>query len=64
MKATWRCRERLDKRNYPDIHESAAFIHGYGDGFHDEPQKQPNELRNPNAYSAGYWEGFADRNEP
>ncbi|AGC35688.1 hypothetical protein ACP46_gp03 [Rhizobium phage RHEph06] len=56
----WRPEERLQLRNYSEQAEGYAFRAGYSDGWHGRPQDETENKRWPNAYSAGYWEGFAD----
>ncbi|QIG67626.1 hypothetical protein EVB51_009 [Rhizobium phage RHph_Y17] len=56
----WRPEERLQLRNYSEQAEGCAFRAGYSDGWHGRPQDETENKRWPNAYSAGYWEGFAD----
>lgn len=62
---TWNCNERCDARHYTDKAERANFRAGYSDGYHGYPMWSGSE-RNyyPNAYSAGYWEGVADKKIP
>lgn len=57
----WKLDERCKARNYSDPHERESFEWGYSDGWHGKPKKYNREIRfYPNAYSAGYWEGYAD----
>lgn len=61
-KGNWRCNERRDARNYSCIHERSAFNAGYSDawfGYSKNTSCEPHWY--PNAYSAGYWEGYADK---
>ena len=57
--------EKLAARNYVDQHERQAFKFGYNNGFGGKPRESRSWLVSlyPNAYSAGYWEGHADRQE-
>jgi hypothetical protein len=58
----WRCEERAKARDYKKAEERKNFQAGYSDGYHGYAMWASSE-RNwyPNAYSAGYWEGKADR---
>lgn len=55
--SVWRPEERLQLRHYADQVEYSAFRAGYADGWHGRSQGESDW---PNAYSAGYWDGFAD----
>lgn len=55
----WRCTEAADERHYSDPEERKSFVDGYNDGFRGFPQCPSG--RPINSYSAGYWEGFADK---
>jgi hypothetical protein len=58
----WRHDERLEARGYRDPDDRKAFGGGYSDGFHGYRMWASNERDwHPNAYSAGYWEGKADK---
>ena len=61
---TWQCNERRNARNYPTSEERKNFEAGYSDGYHGYPMWSGSD-RNyfPNSYSAGYWEGVADKSE-
>lgn len=59
---TFRRIEMLAKRNYDNPAERNAYRVGYNDGYSRRPRMAENEY--PNAYSAGYWDGFADSEEP
>jgi hypothetical protein len=61
---------RLAARQYTDENERKAFGVGYGAGYHQHCLAFQNPrtdgewyLNYPNAYSAGYWEGVADRSK-
>lgn len=56
--AEWRCDERLKARRYRDDDSTKEFERGYADGYNDG-LRNPGGL-SPNAYNAGYWEGFSD----
>lgn len=59
---TWACDQKRDARDYRNPDERKAFNAGYSDGFHGYAQFASNDRDwYPNAYSAGYWEGKADK---
>lgn len=62
LRDRWHCNERADARHYSNTEERKNFIAGYSDGWYGYFMWTSSE-RNyyPNAYSAGYWEGVADR---
>jgi hypothetical protein len=57
--------ERLAGRNYTDPNERKAFRLGYENGYAGRPRESRSWLVTlyPNAYSAGYWEGYGDKHE-
>lgn len=48
-------------RSYSDPCEQNAYYEGHRDGFAGRDRKEDHPF--PNAYSAGFWEGFAERKE-
>lgn len=60
--SAWQCDRRREERNYTDPNDNKAFNAGYSDGYYGYPQFTSQE-RNwyPQPYSAGYWEGVADK---
>lgn len=58
----WDCDAKRNARNYADADDRKAFNAGYSDGYHGYEMWSGNERNwHPNAYSAGYWEGVADK---
>lgn len=53
---------KLAARNYSDQYEQRAFKLGYANGYNGFERESRSWLVSlcPNAYSAGYWEGFSD----
>lgn len=56
----WQCEARVKSRAYNNLAERSAYRAGYSDGFHAYPKTNEDREWLSNAYSAGYWEGFAD----
>lgn len=57
--------ERLAARNYSEAAERDAYRVAYSTGFNREPMPDtPRRRLWPNAFSAGYWDGLHDSEEP
>ena len=58
----WDCDNKRKARDYRNPDERKAFNAGYSDGYYGYPMFSGNERDYyPDAYSAGYWEGVADK---
>lgn len=61
---TWRLADRLMARKYSDKSEQLAYRWAYYHGYFGHAKLDLFDHGRPNAYGAGYWDGWADGDNP